>query len=292
MTEPQDAIDLPTAFSAGDGLTLRGRWHHPAEGGAATVVVVAPGAGIPARYYQRFAHDLAGRGYTVLTFDYRGIGESRTRDLRTLDAGMEDWATLDLGGALAFARASHPHARLALVTHSVAALFVCAARDSTRVSRMVFLGPHTGYWRDYRRAWRYPMFVTWHALMPFAVKRFGYFPGRALRLGEDMPARAALDWAARRTPAIVGNDEQARRFGPGLAHAGEIRAPTLAITASDDAFAPPAAAARLLANYPALPVTRETVTPRSLGVRRLGHFGFLRRPTFAYFARRTADWLG
>jgi predicted alpha/beta hydrolase len=241
--------------------------------------------------YIRLARYLAGRGAAVLTFDYRGIGESREGDLRGLTAGMDDWATLDFGAALAEARATYPQLPLAAVAHSVGTLYVGAAPDAARLSRLVFLGPHTGYWRDYRPRWRWLMYLAWHVFMPAVTKVVGYFPGRALRLGEDLPAQVAYDWAGRRQPEIAGTPEDARRFGPGLALYGEMHADTLALSISDDAFAPPDAARRLLSNYPGLNVIHETITPASLGCRRLGHFGFLRRSAGEYFWRRTADWL-
>jgi len=76
-----------------------------------------------------------------------------------------------------------------------------------------------------------------------------------------------------------------------LARYGETHADTLALSISDDAFAPPEAARRLLSNYPNLRVVHETITPASLGCRRLGHFGFLRRPAGEFIWRRAADWL-
>src|SRR5207302_4850423 len=130
-----------------------------------------------------------------------------------------------------------------------------------------------------------------HVFMPLITKMVDYFPGRALRLGEDLPAQVALDWAGRRKPAMTWAPEYARRFGPALARYGETRSATLALSISDDAFAPPDAVRRLLSNYPALTVVHETITPASLGCRRPGQMGFLRRSSGEFFWRRAAAWL-
>jgi predicted alpha/beta hydrolase len=127
--------------------------------------------------------------------------------------------------------------------------------------------------------------------MPSVTRVVGYFPGRALRLGEDLPRQAALDWAGRRQRALVRTTQDARRFGPSLPRYREFSAATLALSVSDDAFAPPEAARTLFAMYPNLSPRHETVTPASLGCRRLGHFGFLRRPAGEYFWERAAAWL-
>jgi hypothetical protein len=63
------------------------------------------------------------------------------------------------------------------------------------------------------------------------------------------------------------------------------------ISISDDAFAPSAAASRLLAIYPNVTVVRKVVTPADLKRRRLGHFGCLRRSVGEYFWGQVATWL-
>ncbi len=289
---PFDVDERPVRFPAEDGVALAGCWLTPSGGAApATVTVVACGAGIPARFYLGLARHLASRGAAVLAFDYRGIGASRDGSLRRLAAGMDDWAVRDLGAAFTTATAAYPDLPMSVVAHSVGTMLVGAADGASRVARAVFLGAHTGYWRDYRARWRLPMFLVWHAFMPAMTHAVGYFPGRALRLGEDLPRAAALDWARRRRPALVRSRRDEARFAPYLPRYAQFRAATLAISISDDAFAPPAAADRLLAMYPNLEATRETVTPAQAGVARLGHFGFVRRTAGELFWRRTATWL-
>ena len=65
-----------------------------------------------------------------------------------------------------------------------------------------------------------------------------------LRLGEDIPAGVALQWAARRTPELRPEARQPGFFARArmLARYAEIRVPTLAISFSDDAFATEAGA--------------------------------------------------
>jgi predicted alpha/beta hydrolase len=283
----------PVRFVTQDGFLLRGMWFVPSGSPAniSTAVVVTCGAGIPAKYYYRLARYLAERGGAVLTYDYRGIGASREGSLRGLRAGMEHWAGFDFAAALAEARSTYSRLPLSAVAHSVGTLFVGAAPDAARLAKIVFFGPHTGYWRDYAAKWRWALFFVWHIFMPAITKLFGYFPGRLLRLGEDLPYQVALDWAGRRQPQLVATSEDASRFTRLLSRFPETRANTLALSISDDAFAPPTAASRLLLMYPNIVSIHETVTPASLGCRRLGHFGFLKRASGEFFWRRAAAWL-
>ena len=285
--------ERPIEFAADDGMRLRGTWFKPGSGQLtpSTAIVIACGAGIPARFYYGLARYLANRGAAVLTFDYRGIGASRVGSLRRMASGMDDWAFHDIGAALAVAGTAYPDLPLSAVAHSVGTLMLGAAPGAARLSRCVFLGAHTGYWRDYHAKWRWPLFLVWHAFMPAVTRIVGFFPGRTFRLGEDLPRQVAFDWAGRRQPALVRTQRDAHRFGPHLHRYSEFRAETLVLSISDDAFAPPDAAERLLAMFPNLVAVRETVTPASLGRRRLGHFGFLRRGPGEHIWPRIAAWL-
>lgn len=291
-TNPIAGFDeRPVTFVADDGVPLAGRWFEPAGAAPSAVVVVVCGAGIPAGFYYRLARYLAERGAAVLTFDCRGIGASRVGSLRRMTSGMDDWAARDIAAALSTALSVHPGPPLCAVAHSVGALLLGVAPGAERVSRCVLLGAHTGYWRDYHAKWRLPLFLVWHGLMPAITRVVGYFPGRALRLGEDLPRQVAYDWAGRRQPGLVKTELHRLRFGPHLYRFAEFRADTLSISISDDAFAPPEAAQRLLAMFSGISAVRETVTPASLGCRRLGHFGFIRQKAGQYFWRRIAEWI-
>ncbi|HEY3179398.1 MAG TPA: alpha/beta fold hydrolase [Casimicrobiaceae bacterium] len=284
--------ERPAKFAAADGTALAGTWFEPSRPRiASTVVVIVCGAGIPARFYHHFARYLCERGAAVLTFDYRGIGASRQGNLRKLKSGMEHWAVQDIPAAFSEARTRYSRVPLGAVAHSVGTLLLGAASEAARIERLIFFGPHTGYWRDYRARWRWLMYGVWHVSVPTVTKLVGYFPGKRLRLGEDLPPQVALDWAGRRRPELGRSAEEARRYRAILSRHREIRAKTLVLSITDDAFAPPAAARRVLSLYPNLIVTHETIAPASLGCRRLGHFGFLRRPASEFFWCRAAAWL-
>jgi predicted alpha/beta hydrolase len=280
-------------FPANDGVQLVGTWFQPAreQREPSTVVAIVCGAGIPARVYRGLARYLAERGAAVLTFDYRGIGASRAGSLRGMTSGMDDWAHRDIDAALALASDSYPDLPLSVVAHSVGTLMIGAAPGAARVTRSVFIGAHTGYFRDYHANWRWLLFLVWHVFMPAVTRVVGYFPGRAFRLGEDLPRQVAYDWAGRLKPELVRTRRDAQRFGPHLHRFADFRASTLALSVSDDAFAPPEAAERLLAMYPRLVALRETLTPASLGRRRLGHFGFVRSGPGQHIWRRITEWI-
>jgi len=277
--EPSPAGE-PIKFLALDEYELGG-FHFESVGDCAPAIAVvfAGGGGIPAKRYRHFASFLASSGIPVLTFDYRGIGQSRPRSLRGFRATAEDWSECDCGGAIAWMRGRYPHAKLTGVAHSIGSLIIGGAPNVGEFSKLVFVAAHTGYYGDYSRRNRLPMAFLWHGVMPVLTRLFGYFPARLLGLGEDIPAGMALQWAARRTPDLrpEATDPEASRARAMLARFGEIKIPIFALSFADDAFATEAGARRLLAVYPGVAARYECVNPASVGLSDIGHFGFFRR---------------
>ena len=288
-----DAGGLPVRFTAGDGCALAGTWFAPdARRRQPVAVVVNCGAGIPAVHYRRFAAYLAAAGIGTLTFDYRGVGGSRPASLRRFAATVEDWAEEDCAAAIAWLSRECPGDTLVGVGHSVGGVLLAAAPNVGLLARIVMLGAHTGYYGDYRRALRLPMAVLWHGVMPAVTALLGYFPGRALRLGDDLPRGVAMQWARRRAPFVrrgphLPQDRMARL----VERCARLQARGLIVTATDDGFATKAGAARVRAFLPGLVAEHWVIAPREVGARKLGHFGFFRRAAAATLWPRLAAWI-
>lgn len=59
------------------------------------VVIINAATSVRCRHYSRFADYLFANGLDVITYDYRGIGESRDGSLRGFKASWSDWGMLD-----------------------------------------------------------------------------------------------------------------------------------------------------------------------------------------------------
>jgi predicted alpha/beta hydrolase len=274
-------VEEPVVVSARDGYRLAATLYRGAGDDAPDdVVVFNGGAGLAIDRYRHFLRFVAASGVPVLAYDYRGVGASRPARLRGFDAGFDDWADLDHPAAIEFVAARFPGARLAGVSHSIGCLVACSAPNAPALRQMVYIGPHTGYWRDYRAPWRWPMALVWHVAMPALTRLVGYFPGRRIGLGDDLPLRFALQWAQRTTPEFgVERDggKVAGRDARLLENARSLRVPALAITMFDDAFVSEHAVSRFLQLIPKARVTRRRVGRDEAGGRPIGHFGFFGR---------------
>ena len=268
---------------AADGYPIAATlWAAGSADPPARYVVVNAGAGIPARYYDRFASWLADRGLPTLTYDYRGIGASAPPSLKDFRASVEDWGSKDYAAVADAMAGRYPGAKASVVGHSIGGFVTGLAPGGERLDRLVLVGAHTGYWRDYARRVRLPMFVTWHLAMPAVTRAVGYFPGRRFGLPEDLPAGVARDWSQRRRPEPWWNLRGAdglpdrARIAEVVARFDAFRAETLVVSLADDPFATPEATARIAALFRNCAIRERTIDPRAAGLPRVGHFGFFR----------------
>jgi len=268
---------------AADGYPIAATlWAAGSADPPARYVVVNAGAGIPARYYDRFASWLADRGLPTLTYDYRGIGASAPPSLKDFRASVEDWGSKDYAAVADAMAGRYPGAKASVVGHSIGGFVTGLAPGGERLERLALVGAHTGYWRDYARRVRLPMFVTWHLAMPALTRAVGYFPGRRFGLPEDLPAGVARDWSQRRRPEPWWNLRGADglpdrpRVAEVVARFDAFRAETLVLSLADDPFATPEATARIAALFRNCAIRERTIDPRAAGLPRVGHFGFFR----------------
>lgn len=279
-----DRAELPVEeralrIRAADGFELGAILYATASAEPQRAAVLHGGAGISALRYSHFARFLARSGVPVLTYDFRGIGLSRSGALTGFRASIEDWAEYDCSAAIGWMRDNFPRAELVGIAHSVSALLVGGAHNAAEQARLVLIGAHTGYCGDYRPLYRLPMAVLWHGLMPALTRMVGYFPARRLGLGDDIPAGVALRWASRsssdlRPAGAAPEDERTRML---LDRCAALERPALMVRFSDDAFATDGGMRRLLSYYPRLTPEYAVFSPADAGTQRLGHFGFFRR---------------
>src|ERR1700682_3969757 len=111
------SAELDFRFAAADGYSLGATLRRPATGPQKGFVLIASATATPRHYYGRFATYLAERGFGVMTFDYRGIGDSRPPSLRGFECRMRDWAALGITAVVDFA-AREAGAPLLYVGHS------------------------------------------------------------------------------------------------------------------------------------------------------------------------------
>lgn len=255
-------------ISATDGYGLGASVYGPASRGP--VVVINGATGVRQRYYSRFAHWLAGQGATVVTYDYRGIGESRPHRLRGFKGRMSDWGRHDYAGVLAFVAREWAGRPLHLIGHSVGGQLLGHTAATRAAQRIVTVSSQFGTWMLWPTPHNLAYAGLWHVLLPAVTRAWGYLPGQ-LGIGEDLPKEVALEWAR-------WCRSRHYFFDHGVSPAGfaAVRAHLLAVSLDDDPYAPRASVDALHSYFTGARVDRRHVLPRDVGGRAIGHFGFFR----------------
>ena len=251
-------------------------------------VIVNSATGVKRDYYDGFARFLAARGFTVILWNARGIGDSRAGPAASDPARMRDWGRLDLEAVLRHAgQTCEPDpSRITVIGHSSGGHLAALAPGLAQVPRLVLIASGTCYWRRYPLREQPLMLAMSLFLAPLMLSTLGYWPGR-LGVSHDLPPGVVRDW--RRwslLPEYLFDDAgiDARGYA---AYRGRV----LAYSFSDDqGFAPAAAAAHLLGRMNAASIEHRVFTPADASVRRIGHFGFFREQTSALW-NGLADWI-
>ena len=252
------------------------------------VLVVAAAMGVPRRYYARFAADMAARGITAVTFDYRGIGEAAAGLKDPRATSFQDWGRLDLHAVLEQVYAKFPNLPVFLAGHSAGAQVVGLTPLSERLAGLVFIaGPRPHVSQD-RGAYRIFSTLWWYVLVPLG-SLFAWFPARKLGFSSvDVPSGVTREWGRwARAPRYLFTP----KFGIDTSRYPKLRLPILALSFSDDLYTPPASAEALLSEYPNAVVTRRAVRPAEVGARAIGHLGFFREGLRDTLWREAAEWI-
>ncbi|WP_331317213.1 alpha/beta fold hydrolase [Methylobacterium mesophilicum] len=279
------------AITCRDGYRLNGRLWRPDTCRAPVrgSVVVNPATGVRARYNRAYARFLAERGFAVLTYDYRGIGDSRPARLRGCGIRWRDWGELDFDAAVRWIR-DREAGPLMVVGHSFGGFLPDFAEAAGAVDRILTVGAQFACRHDYRAVDRLEMIAKWHLLMPSVTAAMGYFPGHRLGWIEDLPAGVAYEWAfrGRRMEASYPAADRPAL----LARFAAVRAPILAVGVPDDPFGTPAAIRRGLGYYVSSPRIEAQLTPSAIGAEAPGHFGLFNARRSGRFWTDTLRWLG
>jgi len=242
--------------------------------------------GVKRGRYRELSLHMAGQGWTVVTFDYRGIGGSRRGRAKACDVRLADWGEKDLAGAIEWSQRELRPRRFVVVGHSMGGQIIGLAPNHDKLHAVLMIGAQKGYWKYWDGHWRYVVSGFWRVL-PVLVKVFGYLPMWPAGC-EDLPPRVALDW---QRWAMYSDflDEHQRSLGDRFQ---KFRSPILAISFMDDPlYAPPRAVRALLDIYVNAPSQHRRYVPRELGVSQIGHSGFFVAGVCPKLWESTLEWL-
>ncbi|MGV7213863.1 alpha/beta hydrolase family protein [Bradyrhizobium sp. UFLA05-112] len=281
-------------FPAVDGYSLGGTLFLP-RGARRHAVLINSATGVPRKIYRGFASYLAHRGCAVLTYDYRGIGDSRLpalvghnqpKSLVGFKASMSDWAALDVTAAVAWMRERYHTLPLNYVGHSFGGQALGLIANNGEISRALFVASQAATWKLIPPPENYRVFAFMNFIGVPVAHLLGYAPGW-LGIGEDLPKGVFLQgtkWVS--SPRHLFDSRL-----PALANFASYKGALRALTFSDDPWATRSAVELLCAGFTAIKPEVVTVKPSDIGVKTIGHFGFFRPAHRDALWRGMAEWI-
>jgi predicted alpha/beta hydrolase len=282
-------------FPAADGYLLGATLFLP-RGAKRHAVLINSATAVPRKIYRGFAGYLARRGCAVLTYDYRGTGDSRQKalvgynqpkSLVGFKASMSDWAALDVAAAVAWMRERYKNLPLNYVGHSFGGQALGLLPNNSEVSRALLIAAQAGYWKLMASPERYRVYAMLNFVGTPLTRLLGYAPGWS-GLGEDLPKGAFLEWVGWvMSPRYLFDDRKLK----GLQNFPKFHGAMRALCLSDDPWATPPAVELLCSGYTSIKPEILTVTPNDAGVSKIGHFGFFRPEHRDTLWRGAAEWI-
>jgi predicted alpha/beta hydrolase len=293
--EIDDAFVDDITFPAEDGYALGATLFLP-RGAKQHAVLINSATAVPRRIYRKFASYLARRGSAVLTYDYRGVGDSRQhamigynkpKSLVGFKATMVDWAALDITAAVKWMRERYPNLPLAYVGHSFGGQALGLLADNTEVKRALLVAAQAGYWKLMASPERYRVYALLNFVGMPLTRALGYMPGWA-GVGEDLPKGVFEQWTRwLMSPRYLFDEPNLKALSNFTRYTGALRS----ICLSDDPWATRPAIELLASGFKSTTPDIITITPADVDAKAIGHLGFFRPEHRDTLWRGAAEWL-
>lgn len=271
-------------FAANDGYRLSGR-KFAASGPPKGQLIVASATGVPQGFYRSFAQYASGRGFTTLTFDYRGIGDSKPATLKGFRIDYLDWARLDLAAAVS---AMHSNVLpLFIVGHSFGGHAFGLLPNYEKVDRLYTFGTGAGWhgWMPFGE--RLKVLLMWRVIGPLITGVKGYLAWKKLGFGEDLPLGVYTQWKRWcRFPRYFFDDPLTQDLASLFER---VRTPIIAANSLDDLWALPRSRDAFVSGYKNASIERVDLNPEAFGMSAIGHMGYF-RPNAQALWKVVIDW--
>ena len=259
----------PITITCKDGYILQGTFYPKQKQHDALPIVLSPATGILQRFYQPFAEWLAAQGYDVLSFDFRGIGESLHGKVSESAATIQDWGTYDLPAAIDTLRQKTGSDKVYVIGHSAGGQLLGLAYNHDKVEKVIAVAGSSGYVKGLSGKSRFLGPLMFNVIFPISSLIKGYGATQFIGMGENLPKGVAKQWAdfcnaGGYVTSAIGKTIHTH-------YHDEIRTPITSIHATDDEIATLANVKDFLRTFPNTKTEIITLQPQDYGHKAIGH---------------------
>lgn len=161
---------------------------------ASKLLLVNAATGVKQQTYYDFAEYFSRQGFTVITYDYRGVSMSKPRKMKGFFANMRVWGTMDFKTITSYIKTHYPHHQKYVVGHSVGALILGMNKESEIFDKLCFVATQNTYWKHLKPKVKLMSVLGFGLYQPIATRLKGYFETHLVNLGESLPKGVSDDW--------------------------------------------------------------------------------------------------
>ena len=158
------------------------------------LLLINSATGVRQQIYFSFAAYFRRNGFTVITYDYEGIGLSKPAYQKKCKASMKSWGSQDFRLVTDFIVENFPSHQKYCLGHSVGALIVGMNESSKIFEKLIFVATQNAYIGNLKWKTKIEAFLGFGFAQPFFKELMGYFPANWFGLGESLPKNCAYDW--------------------------------------------------------------------------------------------------
>lgn len=238
-------------------------------------IVFAPAVAVPQKFYFNIANYLAEKGCNVFTFDYRSIGSSNSKSIKSLkNHGFFSWA-MDFNAVSKYVKTKFSNNTQYMVGHSYGGNSVGFSDAFQYYDKYITIGSQFGFYKHFTPRMRFLIYLNFKFFVPITTSILGYYPSGWFGLGRPLTTKAAKDWAV-----FLLHPDSMLHFtkGSSKTYYKKIKESMLLISIDDDLFAPKKSV-DILADrvYSNALTTRKHLNPSDYNLKTIGHFDFFRK---------------
>lgn len=236
------------------------------------LIIINSALGIKQGFYRHLSQFLAQHGYSVITWDPRGIGLSSQTTPKNDHARLRDWGQIDLDSILqhVVCKGWAEWEEITLVGHSAGGHLIGLCPSIENIKNIILISSGTCAWHLYPKRQQPKMLFAWYVWFPFLYKTLGYIPSK-LGVGHALPKGIALDWRN----WSVKKDYLFSDESIGELFYNSFQGKLHAIGFTDDvSFSPQRTIEDLIKRFVKSDNKVDIFNPKQFKKSRIGHFGF------------------
>ncbi len=237
------------------------------------LLLINSATGVRQQVYFSFAKSFSAKGFTVITYDYRGIGLSKPEKLKGFRASMRTWGAEDYKMMTDYIKIHFNGYKKYGLGHSVGALIIGMNKDSEIFDKFIFVGTQNAFVGNLKLKTKIEAYLGFGLVQPLITSWLGYFPAHWFGLGESLPKNCAYDWRT----LILNKKSTGRLLEKTDDYSKNLTQEVFVIRAEDDAWLSEKGVRSLLNDtYPNLKPKYRLISTFESEKGEIGHINFFR----------------